>query len=149
LTKPDACVNFLNLITRNFCFAMTITKFEDLEIWKDARALSKKIREISHNSPLEKDYTLRNQVLGSSGSIMDNIAEGFERDGKKEFLQFLYIAKGSAGETRSQVHRIFDAGHISHEKHEELLSDCLTLSSRIAGFINYLAKSDYQGIKKK
>jgi len=128
---------------------MTITKFEDLEIWKDARALSKKIREISHNSPLEKDYTLRNQVLGSSGSIMDNIAEGFERDGKKEFLQFLYIAKGSAGETRSQVHRIFDAGHISHEKHEELLSDCLTLSSRIAGFINYLAKSDYQGIKKK
>ena len=128
---------------------MTITKFEDLEIWKDARELSKKVIWIANNSSLEKDYALRNQVLGSSGSVLDNIDEGFERDGKKEFLQFLYIAKGSCGETRSQVHRIYDAGHITPENYQDLICDCLSLSSRIAGFINYLAKSDYQGIKKK
>ena len=128
---------------------MTITKFEDLEIWKDARELCKKIRGIANNSPLEKDYTLKDQILGSSGSVMDNIAEGFERDGKKEFQQFLYIAKGSLGETRSQIHRLYDAGHINDEKYQELLQDCLTLLPRIASFINYLAKSEFQGIKKK
>jgi len=81
---------------------MTITKFEDLEIWKEARELCKNIRIITENTKLEKDFSLKDQTLRSSGSIMDNKAEGFERDGKKEFIQFLSIAKGSCGETRSQ-----------------------------------------------
>lgn len=80
----------------------TIRKFEDLEIWQEARRLSNEIKEIALNSDLKSDYKLRDQIKGSSGSIMDNIAEGFERDGNIEFRQFLSIAKGSAGKTRSQ-----------------------------------------------
>ena len=127
----------------------TIKRFEDLEIWQTARMLSKKVFLLSDVTPFSKDFKFRDQIRDSSGSVMDNIAEGFERDGKKEFLQFLYIAKGSCGETRSQVHRIYDAGHITPENYQDLIRDCLSLSSRIAGFINYLAKSDYQVIKKK
>ena len=128
---------------------MTITKFEDLEIWIDARVLCNKIRKIAETTTLSKDFSIRDQILRSSGSVMDNIAEGFERDGNKEFIQFLSIAKASLGETRSQIHRAFDSGHISEEKYNELVNDCLHLSPRIAGFINYLSKSEFKGIKKK
>ena len=80
---------------------------------------------------------------------MDNIAEGFERDGKKELINFLYISKGSLGETRSQVHRSFDARHFNEEIYGDLIIDCLNLSSKISHFINYLFNSDYDGTKKK
>lgn len=84
---------------------MTIKRFEDLEIWQQARELCKKIRETAETTTLGKDFSLKDQIFRSSGSVMDNIAEGFERDGKKEFINFLYIAKGSLGETRSQIQR--------------------------------------------
>lgn len=128
---------------------MTIKKFEDLEVWKNARELCKKIREIVDNSSLGKDYSIKDQILSSSGSVMDNIAEGFERDGKKEFIQFLYISKGSLGETRSQIYRCFDSGYISETKFDQLRNDCLNLSGQISNFINYLHKSDIQGLKKR
>jgi four helix bundle protein len=86
---------------QSFRVMATVRRFEELGVWKDARELCRKIREIVNGSGLSKDFTLKNQILGSSGSVMDNIAEGFERDGRKEFLNFLYIAKGSLGETRS------------------------------------------------
>lgn len=75
--------------------------------------------------------------------------EGFERDGNKEFINFLYISKGSIGETRSQVYRSFDAGHFDKPAYEELINDCLNLSAQISNFIKYLHKSDIQGLKKK
>jgi four helix bundle protein len=128
---------------------MTIKKFEDLEIWQDAWSLYKKIRWIAENSTLTKDYSIKDQILRSSGSVMDNIAEGFERDGNKEFIQFLSIAKASLGETRSQIYRIHEAGHIHEDKFKELIDDCLKLSPRIAGFISYLSKSNFKGIKKR
>ena len=128
---------------------MTIKRFEELEIWQQARELAKKIRVAADNSTLGKDFSLRDQIFRSSGSVMDNIAEGFERDGKKEFMMFLYYAKGSAGETRSQIYRAFDAGHLKEDLFNELLNDCLNLSAKIAHFISYLAKSDYQGKKKR
>ena len=126
---------------------MTINRFEDLEIWKNARLLCIKIKELSINTALSKDFSLKDQVLRSSGSIMDNIAEGFERDGKKEFLQFLYIAKGSLGETRSQLHRCFDSNYITEDQYTVLVNDCLNLSAQIKKFINYLSTSEYQGHK--
>jgi four helix bundle protein len=80
-----------------------ISNFEDLQIWQNARELSKVVYEITKTEPFNKDYRFRDQVRASAGSVMDNIAEGFEREGNKEFLQFLSIAKGSCGETRSQL----------------------------------------------
>jgi len=128
---------------------MTIEKFEDLEVWKNARELCRNIKEIVNKSSLGKDYSIKDQILSYSGSVMDNIAEGFERDGKKEFIQFLYISKGSLGETRSQGYRSFDAGHISETKYEELRNDCLNLSGQLSNFINYLHKTEIQGLKKR
>jgi len=125
----------------------TIKRFEDLEIWKQARELCKKIRGISMTTSLSKDFSLKDQFLRSSGSVMDNIAEGFERDGKKEFINFLYIAKGSLGETRSQVHRSFDADHLDEKIYKELLADCFNLSGKIAHFVNYLSTTEYKGTK--
>ena len=128
---------------------MTIKRFEDLEIWQKARELCKKIRALTETTTLAKDFSIKDQILRSSGSTMDNIAEGFERDGKKEFINFLYISKGSLGETRSQVHRSYDAKHFNEEIYTDLLNDCLNLSGKISHFITYLSRSDYEGTKKK
>ena len=81
----------------------TANKFEDLEIWKEARRLAKLIHKLTIDTHLKTDFKLKEQIKSSSGSVMDNIAEGFERDGNLEFRQFLSMAKGSAGEVRSQL----------------------------------------------
>ncbi|KRD63021.1 four helix bundle protein [Flavobacterium sp. Root935] len=125
----------------------TINRFEDLEIWKEARRLAKEIHFISVETELRSDLRFKNQIKSSSGSVMDNIAEGFERDGNLEFRQFLSIAKGSAGETRSQLYRIFDFEYISEEKFEALKKDYENLSGKIKNFITYLNKKDFKGNK--
>ncbi len=127
----------------------TIKRFEDLEVWKCSRELCKKIKKVCDATSLNKDFSLKDQILSSSGSCMDNIAEGFERDGNKEFINFLYISKGSIGETRSQIHRAFDFGHIDQKTYEDLLNDCLNISAKISHFINYLHNSEIKGLKKK
>ena len=99
----------------------TIKRFEDLEIWQIARKLSKEIILISKNTDLDKDFRLKAQIKSSSGSVMDNIAEGFERNGYAEFRQFLSIAKGSAGETRSQLYRVFDNEYINEMHLNQLI----------------------------
>jgi len=126
---------------------MTIAGFEDLEIWKDSRELCKIIRELSMREPFNHDFRFRDQINSSSGSIMDNIAEGFDRNGRKEFIQFLSISKGSLGETRSQVYRAFDNKYISQEELENLLERTQKLGIKIGNFINYLKRSPYQGTK--
>ena len=120
-----------------------------MDIWKLARVLCKDIYLYGTRTELKKDYKLYSQISGSSGSIMDNIAEGFERDGRKEFMQFLSIAKASCGETRSQLYRVYDRGYLSKEEFEIMKSQCITLSKKIGAFINYLSKSDYRGLKYK
>ncbi|TRO67231.1 four helix bundle protein [Christiangramia sabulilitoris] len=126
-----------------------IESFEDLEVWTKAREICRRIFEIRNESNLKTDYRLYDQINAASGSIMDNIAEGFERNGNKEFIQFLSIAKASCGEVRSQLYRIRDRDYISSEVFEQLLEEVRSLSRQIGGFITYLQKSDYKGTKFK
>lgn len=124
-----------------------VRQFEDLEIFQNARSLNKKIYLITENGDFHKDSRFVQQIHAASGSIMDNIAEGFERDGNKEFVNFLYIAKGSCGEVRSQIIRASDIGFIDNETAKELYNECLCLSKQIAHFINSLKKSNISGQK--
>ncbi len=127
----------------------TIKQFEDLEIWKLSRILCNDINKVANNSDLRTDYKLYGQIDGSSGSVMDNIAEGFERNGNKEFLQFLSISKASCGETRSQLYRVLDRNYITNEEFNKLYQQTITLGKMIGGFMNYLKKSDLRGSKYK
>lgn len=126
-----------------------IEQFEDLEIWQLAREICDDIQSISDNSGLRKDYKLYSQIDGSSGSAMDNIAEGFERGGNKEFHQFLSISKGSIGETRSQMYRVLDRKYCDPATFELIRNKCLTLSKRTKAFMKYLKASELKGNKFK
>jgi four helix bundle protein len=126
---------------------MKIYRFEDLEIWKEARDLCKVIREYTKRREFSKDFKLSSQINGSSGSIMDNVAEGYERDGNKEFIQFLSIAKGSNGETRSQAYRSFDAGFINEQELDDILAKTENIKGKLNSLIKYLKNSDRKGNK--
>jgi len=128
---------------------MKIEHFEDLEIWQEARKLCFDIKRLSNNDNFSRDFRFKDQILSSSGSVMDNIAEGFERGGNKEFINFLGFAKGSCGETRSQLYRAFDFQYISNEEFDSLLPKVISLSKKISGFISYLKTSEYKGFKFK
>ncbi len=128
----------------------TIKRFEDLEIWKDARLLCKQIRSLLlKNDFFAKDFTLRNQISGSSGSIMDNIAEGFGREGNKEFVNFLSFAGGSCNETKSQLYRAFDFEYVSEKDLNITFELIEKLSAGIKALMTYLKKSDIKGNKFK
>jgi four helix bundle protein len=125
----------------------TYKKFEDLPVWQNARSLAKNANDLIYSTGIQKNFKLRDQISGSTGSVMDNIAEGFERGGNREFIQFLFIAKGSAGEYRSQLYRSFDAEYISKEQFQVAFNESNSISSEIQGFINYLEKSGKSGHK--
>jgi four helix bundle protein len=127
----------------------TIKKFEDLEIWQLARQLNVKLQPTFATFFETRNFELKNQMERSAGSVMDNIAEGFEREGNKEFLQFLYISKGSLGEVRSQLYRTLDKKLISSGNFESLLQDCNILAAKIAKFVTYLKNSELKGNKFK
>ncbi len=124
-----------------------IERFEDLEIWQLAREICKDVWDIVQNTSLQKDYKLREQINGSSGSIMDNISEGFERDGNREFINFLSIAKASCGETRSQLYRCLDRNHIDEETFRKISEKAILNSKKIKSFMIFLKNSDRKGSK--
>lgn len=122
-------------------------RFEDLNIFQKARDLCKEVYAITKDGEFHKDTRFVQQIHASAGSVMDNIAEGYERDGNKEFINFLYIAKGSCGEVRGQIIRASDVGFIDKETATRLYNDTLNLSKSIAKFITSLKSSPITGVK--
>lgn len=127
----------------------TIERFEEIISWKEARELNKTIGKLIDSGRFKSSYRLINQIEGSAGSIMDNIAEGFERSGNKEFIQFLYIAKGSCGELRSQLYRAQDRNYITQKEFDNLSVHAAKISNLIYKLITYLENSEIKGIKYK
>ena len=125
----------------------TIRRFEDLEIWKIARQLNKDIIELTKTTELKKDFGLKDQIMRSSESVMNNIAEGFGRAGRLEFIQFLSISRGSANELKSQLIQSFDKKYCNENKFNDLITETEKLNNKTAAFINYLNYSNYKGLK--
>jgi four helix bundle protein len=126
-----------------------INKFEDLEIWQKSRELCQFVELLIQTTQLKTNYSLKDQIDRSSGSIMDNIAEGFERNGNREFIQFLSIAKGSAGEVKSQSYRAFDKKLISEEQHLKLNEMTEIEKNKLGAMMNYLRNCEIKGLKFK
>ena len=126
---------------------MAIERFEDLIAWQKARALTAKIYSATRSGSFAKDFGLIDQIRRAAVSIGSNIAEGFERGNNKEFLVFLGVAKGSAGEVRSQLHTAYDVSHLSEEQYHLLLKMSEDVSRLITGLILSLRKSSMSGMR--
>jgi len=126
----------------------TIKRFEDLEVWKESRTLNKIIGSLIQEKKFEHNFRLINQIEGSSGSNMDNIAKGFERGTRGEFIQFLGYSKGSCGELRSQLYRALDRSYIVQKQFDDLLKLVSRISAMIHSLIIYLQKTKINGLRK-
>ena len=124
-----------------------VSDFEKLIIYQQSRELAKLIYQITNQEEFKKDYRSVQQIRAAVGSISDNIAEGFERQGNKDFCQFLYIAKGSCGEVRSQINRAYDVSYIDKDTYDKLYSNCRILSASILKFIQSIKSFDSKGSK--
>jgi four helix bundle protein len=118
-----------------------IKRFEDLEVWQLSRVLVKEIYQITLKAEFQKDFGLKDQVRRCAVSIMANISEGFEQKTQKEFINFLFIAKGSCGELRSHFYIALDLGYINQETFENFQNQAITISKSLSGFIKYLSNS--------
>jgi four helix bundle protein len=127
----------------------TVKRFEDLDVWKESRRLNEMIYRLIREKKFENAYSMINQISGASGSIMDNIAEGFERGTRAEFIQFLGYSKGSCGEVRSQLYRALDNGFLTEIEYNELIVLTVRINAMIFGLINYLKKTTIAGQRKK
>lgn len=124
-------------------------KFEDIEAWKKARELAQAVYTVSSSGDFNRDFGLKDQLRRASVSILSNIAEGFEREGNKEFVQFLSLAKGSCGEVRAQLYVAFDQAYIRETEFRDLREKAQEISRLIAGLMKYLRTTEMKGSKYK
>ena len=124
-----------------------IKKFEDLECWKRSRKFTNEVYKITGSGKFARDFAFRDQIRRAAVSILSNIAEGFERGGDNEFLQFLSIAKGSRGEARSQLYVAVDQTYISPNEFDALSRSAIEVSQMISGLMKYLRQSTLRGSK--
>ena len=128
---------------------MAVRYFEDLEVWKEARRLTNEVYAATRDTGFSKDFGLRDQIRRAAVSVMSNVAEGFERGGNQEFVQFLYIAKGSCGEVRSQLYVAVDQGYIGKDQFVQMFNSFKRLSGMLSSLIDYLKGSRMKGEKFK
>lgn len=121
--------------------------FEELHIYQRSRELTNAVYTITRTPEFKRDFSLTDQIRRAAVSILSNIAEGFERGSKIEFVQFLYIAKGSCGEVRAQLQIARDQQYIDAEEYHRLYGLCRLISGMISNFIAHLQKTDYEGEK--
>ena len=114
------------------------SSFEEINSWQKSRIFNKRIYQITENSSFKRDFDLVRQIRRASISISSNIAEGFESNTDKEVIYFLYVAKASAGEVRSQIYLAFDLEYIAKQEFDELLESITEISKLLSGFIKYL-----------
>jgi four helix bundle protein len=127
----------------------TFKKFEEIECWKRARELTRRIYKISGEAAFARDFGLKDQIRRASVSVMSNIAEGYDRSGTAEFVQFLATAKGSAAEVRCQLYVAADQGYIKDRDFVELNKLAAETGSMVGGLMKYLRGSGYKGTKFK
>ena len=125
----------------------TIKRVEDIQAWQKARAVCKRIYLITNDGRFARDFGLRDQIRRAAVSILSNIAEGFERGGSREFMQFLAIAKGSAGEVRAQLYGALDQDYVHRHVFEEVIGEVDEISKMINGLISYLRGSGIKGTR--
>jgi len=126
-----------------------IDRFEDIEAWKRGRELRKAVYKCSRDGEFGRDSMLRNQIRRAAQSVTSNIAEGFERNGNREFIQFLSDAKGSCGEVRDQLYTALDERYVTDQQFNELYNLSLEVSRLISVFMKYLQQSELRGVKFK
>ena len=124
-------------------------EFEDIEAWKKARELTQAVYTVSSSGDFNRDFGLKDQLRRASVSILSNIAEGFEREGNKGFVQFLSLAKGSCGEVRPQLYVAFDQAYIRETEFRDLREKAQEISRLIAGLMKYLRTREMKGSKYK
>ncbi len=120
----------------------TFKRFEDLQVWQDARHLRGEVRLLVNNSKISKDFNLKDQITRASRSIMANISEGFERGTTQDFIRFLYMSKGSCGEVRNHFYEAFDEGYIEQSDLDKYNLITESVSSQLSKFIAYLDQTD-------
>ena len=125
----------------------TFKRFEEIESWKRARKLTNRIYQLSNEGNFSRDFTLKDQIRRACISIMSNIAEGYDRSGTKDFVQFLATAKGSAAEVRCQLYIAFDQAYINEADFTDLCRSTVETQSLIGGLMNYLRRSGFKGNK--
>jgi len=126
-----------------------IERFEEIEGWKKRRDLRKAIYKCSRTGEFARDFALRDQIRRAAQSVTSNIAEGFERGGNREFIQFLSDAMGSCGEVRDQLYTALDENYMSQQQFDELYDLTLEVSRLISGFMKYLQKSEFPARNSK
>ena len=128
---------------------VSVKRFEEMDVWKKSRLMVKMIYQMTNKPEFSKDWQLVNHIRKTAISIVSNISEGFERDGNKEFINFLSIAKGSCGELRCQLYMALDQNYIDDNQFMEISNLATEISKSLKGLMNYLQDSDLKGIKNK
>ena len=120
-----------------------IENFEDLEVWQLSRRLTGKIYQVSQNGPFARDFGFCDQIRRAVVSIVSNIAEGFERRSNGQFIQFLDIANGSAGEVRAQLYIALDLGYVAKEQFDEMVKDVVAIGRMITSLVRHLRSHNH------